>query len=277
VAPVSGGGRRLSVRLEGRVAIVSGGGTGIGAATARRFGREGARVLVTGRRPELINKVAEEIGGVAVAGDATDPAHAAEVVATAAREFGGLDIDVANAGVGFGGTAGEVDVDRWRTTIDINLTGPLLLVRAALPSLLERGRGSIVLVSSVSGLVSDSRSAAYVASKTGLIGLARSLAVDYGARGIRTNALCPGWVETPMGDESMDELAADRGVTREEAYRLATEHVPMQRPATAEEIASCALFLASDESSIVNGAALVADGGGLATDVGGLAFEGIGT
>jgi meso-butanediol dehydrogenase/(S,S)-butanediol dehydrogenase/diacetyl reductase len=265
------------MQLENKVAIVSGGGTGIGAATARRFAREGAHVLVTGRRPEPIRAVADEVGGLSVAGDATDQVHAAEVVETAAREYGGLDLVVANAGVGFGGKAGDVEVDRWRTTIDINLTGPFLLVRAALPALLERGRGSIVLVSSVSGLVSDSRSAAYVASKTGLIGLARSLAVDYGPRGIRANALCPGWVETPMGDESMDELAADRGITREEAYRLATRHVPMQRPATVEEIASCALFLASDESSIVNGAALVADGGGLATDVGGLAFDGMGT
>jgi NAD(P)-dependent dehydrogenase (short-subunit alcohol dehydrogenase family) len=261
------------MRLQNKVAIISGGGSGIGAAVARRFAREGARVLVTGRRPEPIKAVAEEVGGLAVPGDATDPAHAAEVVETAVREFGGLDVVVANAGVGVGGKAGKVEVDRWRQTIDINLTGPLLLVRAALPALLERHRGSIVLVSSVSGLVSDGASAAYVASKTGLIGLARSLAVDYGPHGIRTNAVCPGWVETPMGDESMDELAAARGITREQAYLLATEHVPMRRPATAEEIASCCLFLANDESSIVNGAALTADGGSTAVDVAGLAFD----
>jgi NAD(P)-dependent dehydrogenase (short-subunit alcohol dehydrogenase family) len=261
------------MQLEGRVAIVSGGGTGIGAATARRFAREGAHVVVTGRRPQPIRTVADEIGGVAVAGDATDPTHAAEAIETAVREFGGLDVVVANAGVGFGGTAGEVDVDRWRQTIDINLTGPLLLVRAALPALLERGRGAIVLVSSVSGLVSDGGSAAYVASKTGLIGLARSLAVDYGPKGIRTNAVCPGWVETAMGDESMDGLAGSHGITREQAYLLATEHVPLRRAATAEEIAACCLFLASDEASIVNGAALVADGGSTVTDVAGLAFD----
>jgi meso-butanediol dehydrogenase/(S,S)-butanediol dehydrogenase/diacetyl reductase len=261
------------VRLEGRVAIVSGGGTGIGAATARRFAAEGAHVLVTGRRPQPIRDVADEIGGVAVAGDAADPAHADEVVATARERFGGLDVVVANAGVGFGGAAADVEVDRWRQTIDVNLTGPLLLVRAALPALVERGRGAIVLVSSVSGIVSDGGSAAYVASKAGLLGLARSLAVDYGRKGIRTNAVCPGWVVTPMGDESMDELAVARGITREQAYLLATEHVPMQRPATAEEIASCCLFLASDDSSIVNGAALVADGGSTIVDVAGLVFD----
>jgi meso-butanediol dehydrogenase/(S,S)-butanediol dehydrogenase/diacetyl reductase len=261
------------MRLQGRVAIVSGGGTGIGAAAARLFAHQGAHVVVTGRRPEPIRAVSDEIGGLAVPGDATDPAHAAEVVETALREFGGLDVVLANAGVGFGGKAGEVEVGLWRETIDINLTGPLLLVRAALPVMLNHGGGSIVLVSSVSGLVSDGGSAAYVASKTGLIGLARSLAVDYGRHGIRTNCVCPGWVVTPMGDESMDELARARGITREQAYLLATENVPMRRPATADEVASCCLFLASDESSIVNGAALTADGGSTAVDVAGLAFD----
>jgi len=260
------------VRLEGKVAIVTGGGTGIGAATARRFGAEGAHVVVTGRRPEPIAAIADEIGGLAVAGDAADADHARAVVEMATRSFGGLDVVVANAGLGFGGTAGEVEEETWRRTLDVNVTGPLLLVRAALPTLLERGGGSIVLVSSVSGLVSSPASAAYVTSKIALLGLTRSLAVDYGPRGIRTNALCPGWVETPMGDEAMDELAEPRGISREEAYLLATEHVPLGRPATAEEIAACCLFLASDESSIVNGAALVADGGQLAVDVAALAF-----
>ncbi|HET7236425.1 MAG TPA: SDR family oxidoreductase, partial [Actinomycetota bacterium] len=249
------------MRLEGRVAIVSGGGTGIGAATARRFAAEGARVVVTGRRPEPLEAVAAEIGGLAFPGDAADPDHAPAVVTAAVGRFGGLDIVVANAGVGFGGSAGEVDDEHWLRTLDVNLTGPLRLVRAALPALLERGGGSIVLVSSISGLVASTESAAYLASKQGLIGLARSLAVDYGPRGIRANALCPGWVVTPMADEGADELAALRGVSREEAYLIGTELVPLRRPATAEEMAACILFLASDESSYVTGATLVADGG----------------
>ena len=259
------------MRLEGKVAIVSGGGTGIGAATARLFAREGARVVVTGRRPGPIGSVAQEIGGAAVAGDAADPAHAAHAVA-AARAFGRLDIVVANAGVAFGGAAREITDETWRATMDVNVSGPLFLVRAALPALLEHG-GSIVVVSSVSGYVSSAASAAYVTSKTALLGLTRSLAVDYGPHGVRTNAVCPGWVVTPMGDESMDEIAADRGISRAEAYGLATANVPLGRPATAEEIAACCLFLASDESSIVNGAELVADGGQLAVDVAALAFE----
>lgn len=261
------------MRLEGKVAIVSGGGTGIGAATARRFAAEGAKVIVTGRRPEPLEEVAADTVGLAVPGDATDPGHAPAVVAAAVERFGGLDIVVANAAVGFGGSAGDVEDDPWLRTLDVNVTGPMRLVRAALPTMIGRGKGSIVLVSSVSGMVASTESAAYVTSKHALIGLARSLAVDYGPRGIRANALCPGWVVTPMADEGADELAAQRGVTRGEAYLLGTEQVPLRRPATAEEMAACILFLASDESSYVTGTTLVADGGTTIVDAGSLAWE----
>jgi len=261
------------MRLEDKVAIVSGGGTGIGAATARLFAREGARVVVTGRRPGPIESVAEEIGGIAVAGDAADPANARANVEAAERSFGGLDVIVANAGVGFGGGAAEADDESWERTLAVNLSGPFRLARAGIPALLRRGGGSIVLVSSISALVSSSESAAYVSSKAALLGLARSLAVDYGPSGIRANALCPGWVETPMADDDMDDLASSRGISREEAYLMATARVPLRRPAHPEEVAACCLFLASDESSIVTGSALVADGGTTAADVGSLAFD----
>ena len=260
------------MRLQGKVAIISGGGTGIGAATARLFAAEGAKIVVTGRRLEPIEAVAAETGGLAVAGDVTDPDHAPAAVRAAVERYGGLDVVVANAGVGFGGSAAEVDDESWGRTLDVNLTGPLRLVRAAMPALLERG-GSIVLVSSVSGLVAAIESAAYIASKAALIGLARSIAVDYGPRGIRANALCPGWVKTPMADESADELAEMRGITRDEAYLFGTEHVPLRRPANAHEIAACILFLASDESSYVTGATLIADGGTTIVDAASLAWD----
>jgi meso-butanediol dehydrogenase / (S,S)-butanediol dehydrogenase / diacetyl reductase len=115
--------------------------------------------------------------------------------------------------------------------------------------------------------VSGTGNVAYETSKTALLGLARSIAVEYGLRGIRANALCPGWVQTPSGDRSMEELMAERGISLGDAYRLVTQDIPLRRPATAGEIAACCLFLASDESSIVTGTTLVADGGGLAVDL----------
>jgi len=261
------------MRLESKVAIVSGAGTGIGAATARAFAREGAKVVVTGRRAEPLEAVAGEIDGRAVAGDTSDDDHVRAAVAEARDAFGGLDIVVANAGLGFGGAAADVDDERWQQTLDVNLTGAFRLVRAAIPSLVERGGGSIVLVSSVSALVSGTDGAAYVTSKAAMLGLARSIAVDYGPSGIRANALCPGWVETPMGDGSMESLMTKHGISLGEAYRLVTQHIPLRRPATADEIAACCLFLASDESSIVTGTTLVADGGGLAVDLTEVAWQ----
>lgn len=261
------------MRLQDRVAIVSGGGTGIGAATARLFAREGAKVVVTGRRPEPIQAVADEVGGRPVAGDTADPVHVAEAVSVAREAFGGLDVVVANAGLGFGGAAADVDDERWGRTFDVNVTGAFRLVRAALPSLLERGRGSIVVVSSVSAVVSGTEGAAYQASKAALLGLTRSLAVDYGPRGIRANALLPGWVVTEMGDRAMEGLIGDAATSIEDAYGVVTRHTPLRRAASADEMAACCLFLASEESSYVTGTTLVADGGGLAVDLTETAWE----
>jgi meso-butanediol dehydrogenase/(S,S)-butanediol dehydrogenase/diacetyl reductase len=256
------------MRLENKVALITGGGSGVGAAVARLFAREGAKVVVTGRRPEPIETVAAEIAGVAVAGDTSDPAHVAEAVAAAVSAFGGLDVVVASAGMGIDGSVGDIDDQSWRRTLDVNLTGPLMITRAALPVMIERGGGSIVLVSSTNAMAAAPLSAAYDASKAGLNALARAIAVDYGPLGIRANALCPGWIITPMGDESMDELGAANGIGRQEAYAaLTTADVPLRRAGTAEEMAYCCLFLASNESSIVSGTTLVADGGGQAVEL----------
>lgn len=260
------------MRLENKVALITGGGSGVGAATARRFAAEGAKVVVTGRRPEPLGVVAEEIGGVAVAGDTSDPAHVTAAIDAAISRFGGLDVLVTCAGGGFGGTVGDIDDEHWLRTFDTNLNGPRMMARAALPVMIARGGGSIVLVASVNGMAAAPASAAYDVSKASVIALARALAVDYGTSGIRANALCPGWVSTPMGDEAMDELGDKEGIPRQEAYDLATAQVPLRRAGTAEEMAACCLFLASDESSIVTGTALVADGGGLAVELTSTAF-----
>ena len=183
------------------------------------FAREGAKVVVTGRRPEPLEEVAAETGGLAVAGDTADDRHVRATVATAVEAFGGLDVVVANAGLGFGGAAADVDDERWQRTLDVNLTGAFRLARAAIPALIERGGGSIVLISSVNALVSGSESAAYGTSKAAMNGLARSLAVDYGPKGIRANAICPGWVITEMGDRAMEDLVTERGISTRRGLR----------------------------------------------------------
>lgn len=260
------------MRLEGKVALVTGGGSGIGAATARRFASEGAKIVVTGRRPEPLAAVTRATEGIAVPGDATSGDDLRDAVSAALGRFGGLDIVVANAG-GIGtAAAGDTNDERWRASIESNLTSAFLTVREALPALLARGGGSIVIVASEAALVAPREQAGYTAAKTALLGLTRSLAVDYGPQGVRANAVCPGWVRTPMADDVMDELAATRGVSREEAYALACARLPLGRPATPEEIAAVCLFLASPESSFVTGSVLVADGGATAVDVGTLAF-----
>jgi len=259
-------------RLRGKVALITGGGTGIGAATARRFANEGAGVVVTGRRPGPIEAVAAETGGIAVRGDVRDDRHLAAAVDAAVERFGGLDVVVANAGVTGGGDLASVSNRQWEELLAVNLTGIMKVCRAAIPALIGRGGGSIVTVSSVAGLAAGPEMASYAAGKAAILGLTRSMASDYGPRGVRVNALCPGWARTEMSDAEMDGLAELRGVDREAAYHLASRHLPLRRVASADEIAACCLFLASDESSFVTGAVLVADGGGQVVDAGTLAW-----
>ena len=260
------------MRLRDKVALITGGGTGIGAAVAKLFAAEGAKIIVTGRRRAPLEAVATEVGGIAVAGDTGEAAHAEQAVATARSHFGGLDILVACAGVAPGGAVGDIDDQQWQYTLDTNLSGPMIMARAALPMMLARGGGSIVLVSSTAGLAAAPASVAYDVSKAGVIALARALAVDYGTGGLRANALVPGWVKTPMGDRSMDALGAREQITREQAYDRATAEVPLRRAGTPEEMAACCLFLASDEARYVTGTTLVADGGGLAVELTSTAF-----
>jgi meso-butanediol dehydrogenase/(S,S)-butanediol dehydrogenase/diacetyl reductase len=273
MTPVEGiHGGTVAGRLEGRVALVTGGGPGIGAAVARRFARAGASVVVTGRRPGPIGAVAREVGGVAVQGDVRDDRHLREAVATAVERFGGLDVVVANAGTSGGGDVGALDDREWARVLDTNLTGVMRTARAALPALLDRGGGSIVVVSSVAGLLAGPASAAYDTSKAGLLGLVRSMALDLGPRGVRVNAVCPGWVRSEMSEREMDALGSRLGIDRDEAYEVVSRHLPLRRVAEPEEIAACVLFLASEEASYVTGAILVADGGGAVVDVASLPF-----
>jgi NAD(P)-dependent dehydrogenase (short-subunit alcohol dehydrogenase family) len=257
--------------LEGKVALVSGGGTGIGAAVARRFVAEGAQVVVMGRRAEPLSDVARATGAVAFAGSASSSEDARAAVAFAVECFGGLDVVVPNAGAHHGRDALGTDDSEWAASIDSNLTSAFVIVREALPQLIER-RGSIVIVGSLASHFAGPGVVGYTTTKHALIGLARSLARDYGPHGVRANVVCPAWTRTPMADEIMDELAERDGLDREGAYGVVTKHTPLRRAATAEEIASVCHFLASDESSAVTGAFLMADGGASTVDLPTIAF-----
>lgn len=252
-------------------ALVTGGGTGIGAAAARALAARGYAVCVTGRRAEPLAAVAEELGGLAVPADTADPAAIGAAVDAAVERFGRLDALVCAAGTGAGGTVPEQSLERWNTVLATNLTGAFLAAHAALPHLIG-ARGSVVTVSSLAGLRAGPASAAYGASKAGLIMLTRCIAVDHGPQGVRANCVCPGWIRTDMADGEMDDLAASTGATREDAYAAATASVPSRRPGTAEEAGETVAWLASPESGYVNGAVLTVDGGASVVDVATLAF-----
>ncbi|KAA2267132.1 SDR family oxidoreductase [Solihabitans fulvus] len=255
-------------RLAGRVALITGGGTGIGAAAARRLVEDGARVVLTGRRADPLREVAEPLGDAALAlsADAADSSAMRAVVAETVDRFGRLDVVVANAGGHGLGAALDTDDKSWQDSLDANLTSAFVTIRESLPALLVRG-GSVVLVSSLAGLFSGPGVCGYVTTKHALIGLTRSIARDYGRKGVRANVVCPGWVRTAMGDVQMDEFGAARGISRAEAYALVTENTPLGRPAEPEEIASVIAFLASQDSSIMSGAVLTADAGASAVDL----------
>lgn len=251
--------------------LITGGGTGIGAAAARALAGRGYDVCVTGRRPAPLEALAGELGALAVVADTTEPAAITGAVAQAVERFGRLDALICSAGTGAAGTVGEQSLERWNTVLATNLTGAFLACQAALPHLIEAS-GAVVTVSSLAGLRAGPAAAAYSSSKAGLIMLTRSIAVDYGPRGVRANCVCPGWVRTDMADGEMDGLAVRLGGDREDAYAHATCSVPSRRPGTAEEAGETVAWLASPASSYVNGAVLAVDGGASAVDVATLAF-----
>nr|WP_271009087.1 SDR family oxidoreductase [Paucibacter sp. B51] len=242
-----------------KVAIVTGASSGIGRAAALLFAREGARVLVAARREEALQALVEEIasaGGqaVAMAGDVSDEAVARELVARACAQFGGLDVAFNNAGIlGEMAAAPDLPLSAWEATLRTNLTSAFLAAKFQLPALAARGGGSLIFTSSFVGhTVGFPGMSAYAASKSGLIGLTQCLASEWGAQGIRVNALLPGGTDTPMGRHVANTPEAMAQVQGLHALR---------RLAHPDEVARSALYLASDDSSFTTGSALLVDGG----------------
>ncbi|WP_239018288.1 SDR family NAD(P)-dependent oxidoreductase [Sphingomonas flavalba] len=245
------------MKLAGKVAIITGAGSGIGRATAQRFAAEGAR-LVLGDANDTVRETAAAIGDAATALiiDAGSEADVARLVATATDRFGRLDIAYANAGIS-GGLTGLLDhsVADWDAILRVNLIGPFLLIKHAAPVMMAASGGAILCTASVAGLRSGAGCPAYSASKAGVINLVQTAAQQLSGTGVRVNAICPGLIQTGMTQRAFD-YAAEKGVTA----RIGRLN-PLRRAGQPAEVAALALFLASDEASYVNGQAIAVDGG----------------
>jgi NAD(P)-dependent dehydrogenase (short-subunit alcohol dehydrogenase family) len=251
--------------LEGQVALVTGGGKGIGRAIALDLAARGVRVVVTGRDERALGETIGELShgggqGRHLAGDVRDAAHLQAAVARATQTWGRLDIAVANAGVTGATPMGDpAALARARAILETNLVGTYLTFDAAVPAM--RGPGRLIAISSVLGKFGARGQAAYSASKAGLHGLIRSLAVELGPRGITCNAICPGWVETEMARARIVELAAESGKSVETTRSEAARAVPIGRFVEDTEIASMVAFLCSPAAAAINGQALSVCGG----------------
>ncbi len=239
--------------LAGRVAVITGAASGIGLATARLFDKEGARVAGVDLGETPLSNV------LSVTGDVSDPASVEEGASRVLDAWGRIDVLVTAAGMSFGKKLGDTSPEEWDRTFAVNVRGTFLWIKAALPSMIASGRGSIVTIASQLALAGGRNSASYIASKGAVLSLTRAVAVDYAANGIRANTLVPGAVETPLLERGLA-----RAGDREVAAAASRARHAMGRFGKPEEVARAALFLASDQSSFTTGAELRVDGGWLA-------------
>jgi dihydroanticapsin dehydrogenase len=254
-------GRKMTARVNSRIAIVTGAGSGIGEASAIRLAEEGAKVICADINLESANNTAKQItsAGFIAEGfaiDISDSQSCTKLVDYCVSKYGSIDILVNNAGVNLPGVFHEVTNETIDRTLSVNVKGAMYLTRAALPYMLENSRGSIVNMSSVNGLVSEPYLSVYSASKGAIVMFTRGIALDYAKTGIRCNAICPGWVDTPINHAHAKMLGG-----LDHVYKTIDSFQPIGRPGTSREIANVVLFLASDESSFMTGSIVSADGG----------------
>ncbi|NKL96811.1 SDR family NAD(P)-dependent oxidoreductase [Rhizobium leguminosarum] len=250
------------MRFSGKSVIVTGVASGLGRAVAQSLAKEGAKlVLVDRAKDQLENFVLAlrnaEAEVVEVVGDVSQEETSKQAVALALSRFGTLDILINNAGINPTGTISQTDPTTWQQALDINLKSAYLFCREAIPHMVKVGRGVIVNTASIAGQRASTAESVYAVSKAGLIMLTRTIARDYGAKGIRANAICPGVLESVMADR-LTRMSADQVAARDQSF---APTVPLGRLGTYEEIAKATLFLASEDASYVNGAQLTVDGG----------------
>ena len=267
--------------LEGKIALITGGGTGLGAATARLFVEEGAKVVISGRRIEILEKVTDGLpkgSALAFRGDVTDPEQSQAMVEATIKFGGRIDVLVNNAGTGApGGKVVDLTAEQWQQMINVNLTGQFLMMKAALPEMIKTGGGTIVNIASLAALRCIPGMAAYTATKAGVIGLTQAVALDYGNDNIRANAVCPGLIWTEGMERGAAGMAKMLDTDIAGAMNFMTKFNPLPRPSKPEEIAKAVLFLAGDDSSYMTGAVMVVDGGACVVDPCGSAVSSMGT
>lgn len=248
--------------LTGQHALITGGGTGIGAAIARALSAEGASLSLVGRRRAPLEALAAELpNAIPISADVTNEDQVMAMTETARQAHGPISILIANAGSASSAPLARTSLDAWRTMVDVNLTGVFLSAKAVLPDMTEASKGRIVFIASTAGLKGYGYVAPYCAAKHGVVGLARALAIEVAKGGITVNAVCPGFTETPMLEASIETITETTDRTNEEARAALIKDNPQGRLIQPEEVAATVLWLCSDGAEAINGQTIAVAGG----------------
>ncbi len=266
--------------LKGKVALITGGGVGIGAEIAKRFVADGAKVCISGRRQEKLDELARSLPAGSIttcSGDVTSLDDVKRMVETTVKFGGKINVLVNNAGIDDPGSVVEVDVEIWKRVLEVNLTGPFLTMKVCIPPMIEAGGGSIINIASLGGTRCIPTMSSYCTSKAGLIMLTQQAALDYGPSKIRCNAVCPGAVRTNMMENSTGKpLAKALKTDVDGAFAMLTSLTPLKRISTPDEITGICSYLASDDSSFMTGSCVLIDGGAHIVDPNGSAIASAG-